>query len=116
MLFVNFKYLIYKYSRYVEWWTIEHGSKDPKYVANKDKMQNAYDWLSTQGFNQFYKHSKTQTDEYIFGGFTEETLKRKLNIFLKLVGKKPLEVNEQEEDDQEPSLEGSDTRGSEDPF
>ncbi len=84
---ITYKYLIQKYDKYINWWQTEYGDKDPKYIKAIHKLKSINVWLEDRDWDMFYTATKTHTDEYLFGGFTEETLLRKLNIFNSLIGK-----------------------------
>ena len=92
---VDYKYIFKKYDDYIEHWQANYGDRDPKYIKAKDALQNPLGWLSDNGFMKFYSVAKTKDSIYIFGGFSEDVLRKKLRIFNTLIGKE--NSNEHEE-------------------
>jgi len=109
----GFKYLFYKYDKYIEFWKNKFGDIEEKYIKSIDKLKPIDKWIDYEGFEEFYNSDKNHLNAYLFGGFTEETLRKKLAIFNQIIGK---ENGTEQSEIQEPEFKGIDNPKSEDPF
>lgn len=81
---ITYEWLEEKYKEYLEYWNVTFGSRDQKYVGNKDKKMSIYDFL----YNAKYKESFVialnhfqDRDPYLFGDDDLKTLSLKVIKF-----------------------------------
>jgi len=83
----TFKYFVKKYDRYLIWWKSTYGDVEQRFVSKDNKLKNIIDWFDESEYRNMFTLSKSHLDDYLFGGFSEEVLERKLRIFNTILGK-----------------------------
>lgn len=73
--------LIQKYRRYIDWHRKKFGI-DEKFVKADDKMKTPDEFVALNKFYSSYGTPKGKREYYLFGNFSEDELKAKLNTFL----------------------------------
>jgi hypothetical protein len=71
-----------RYKGYDNYWNSLYGTRDPKYIATKDRKMGFFSFLVKGEYNKIYKSVARPKDTYLFGNNTIEYLIKKLKTFL----------------------------------
>ena len=112
----TFKYLVKKFNGYIEWWRSINGDTEEKYISKDDKLKSPRDWLNDRDYRNVYSVRRSHLSEYLFGGFSEEVLERKLRIFNTIIGKDNGEEPEEEPVQERIEERVDPTTGEDNPF
>ena len=78
---LSIEVIIDRFRNYIEWWMVTYGTKDPKYIPEKQKLKTIAEWANDYDFNKTYEISKTARDYYLFGDLSTTEIKAALKSF-----------------------------------
>lgn len=83
---ITLEFIIKKYKEYSLYWDTVFSDRDPKFISAKDKKKNISAFMVAQMYEQTFAIPSKKRDKYLFGNFSDSSLKNKLNEFLNLIG------------------------------
>jgi len=83
---ITYLYLIKKYDNYISWWKNKYSDQEERFIKKDEKLKNPQSWITNNSFNEIYSVKNSITNDYIYGGFSMDALRNKLEIFKQLIG------------------------------
>jgi len=81
---LTFELIKEKYTKYYNWWIQQHGDTETKYLRKENELRTICDWLNKDMWNNDPKlHKNRIRDQYLFGPYTKEYLRERIDKFKK---------------------------------
>jgi hypothetical protein len=82
---ISYRLIMDKFAAHIRAWNMKYGSREPKFIgkADEEKRKNLLNFIYMKWYEQEFVPSASQGErnKYLFGNFTEEYLKTKLDEF-----------------------------------
>lgn len=83
---VSYKLLKNKYIQYYNAWVAKYGSRDPKYISNKDEVASIGEFISQKRYMEIFTNSNPKAF-YLFGDIDFDELEKSIQQFASTIGK-----------------------------